>query len=32
VSVQASPADKQQVWILGDPVFGVLDSTTVLAY
>lgn len=31
-SLQASPVDRQQVWILGDPTFGVLGTTTVLGY
>jgi hypothetical protein len=32
LSVQASPADLQQAWLLNDPVFGVLGSTTKLGW
>ncbi len=32
VSVQLSPVDVSQVWILEDAVYGVLDETTILGY
>lgn len=31
-AIQASPVDRQQVWVIGDAVYGVLDTTTVLAF
>lgn len=32
VGIQASPVDRQQVWIIGDPVFGQLDVSAVIAF
>jgi hypothetical protein len=32
VGIQASPVDRQQVWIVGDPVFGQLDVSAVCAF
>lgn len=32
ISVQLTPGDGQQFWVLDDPVYSLLDSTTFLAY
>jgi len=32
ITLRTSPASKYDVWILGDSTYGVLDSTTRLAY